>query len=482
LRDGLFASLSDHLDPRLGVCEAFRPYATDPVGFVREVLGADPWHRQEAILRALATEPRVTVRSGHGVGKTFTAACAALWFLHCHSPCLVLTTAPTQRQVRKLLWGEINVLWRKSRTPLPGRCLTTEASAGLEQHAYGFTADNPEGAAGAHSPHVLCILDEASGIAAQLLETLHGALTSAHTVMLMIGNPTRPSGPFYDSHRSPEWNKFKLSCLDTPNLLAPSDAPPPCPWLTTAGWVESRKREWGEDSIPYMVRVLGDFPPAGDTTLFSLADLEATLEVETDQRQPIVLGVDVARFGDCETVVAVRHGNQLSEVQSWQGLDTVQSKGRVLDIVDRVHPSQIVVDTVGLGAGLFDELRACFAGDPALLPEHRRRVELVSFVSGSRPLDPVHHASRRDEAYWRLSELIRTRTLRFAAEFPRLVAQLTELTYSYTAASKIHVETKDDLRRRGVSSPDHADAVCLAFSQAKAPFHRPTARGSVRPT
>lgn len=466
----------NHADPR------FLRYAADPVGFVRDCLGEDPWARQEEILRALAEHPQVTVRSGHGVGKTFTAACAALWFLHCHAPSLVLTTAPTKRQVESLLWGEINVLWKKAKTRLPGRCLKTKAEAGPEQRAEGFTADSQEGAAGYHAPHVLIIIDEASGIPPTLLETLQGALTSAHCVILMIGNPTRPSGPFFDSHRLNTWHKFRLSCLDSPNFAAQDGEPPPFPALVTREWVEKRRQEWGETSTAFRVRVLGEFPEAGDTTLFTLADLEAALDVDSSSPTPRVLGVDVARFGECETAVAVRIGNELVDLVAWQGADLVASAGRVLALIDEHHPEQVIVDTVGLGAGLFDHLKAALAGDPAALPEHRRRIQVLPFVSQTRALDALHFHSRRDEAYWRLSQLIKDKTVRFSREFSTLTGQLTSLNYRYTTGGQVAIESKDDLRRRGIASPDHADALALAFSQAAPAFHRPQARGHVRGT
>src|SRR5207253_6893845 len=116
-------------------------YHRDPVRFVREVLGSELWSRQAEILEAVRDHPQVTVRSGHGVGKTFVAACAALWWLYSHRPSLVLTTAPTARQVEHLLWGEIGRLCARARHPLPGRCLQARLEASMDQAAIGLTTN-----------------------------------------------------------------------------------------------------------------------------------------------------------------------------------------------------------------------------------------------------------------------------------------------------------------------------------------------------
>src|SRR5438105_6336287 len=143
----------------------FAPYAADPVAFVREVLGQTPWSRQAEIMRAVAAEPQTTVRSSHGVGKTWVAAALALWWVYTRRPSLVLTTAPTARQVEGLLWAEINRLLRRAGQaqgrPLPGRCLQTKLDVRPEQQALGLTTNEPERFAGWHSEHLLVIVDEA---------------------------------------------------------------------------------------------------------------------------------------------------------------------------------------------------------------------------------------------------------------------------------------------------------------------------------
>src|SRR5438132_9604540 len=244
-----------------------RRYAQDPVGFAEQVLGVTPWQRQREALQALVEHPRVTIRSSHGVGKTWLASAALLWWLYSHQPSLVLSTAPTARQVESLLWAEVNRLWRRAALSLPGRCLLTKLEAGIDQTALGLTTTEPERFAGWHSENILVIVDEASGVPDPLFEVIQGTLTTAHARLLLIGNPTRMDGYFAESHRRAGWHKLKISAFDTPNFrdegpgmrdeevpgisassLIPHPSSLPCPWLVTPQWVEDRKAEWGEES------------------------------------------------------------------------------------------------------------------------------------------------------------------------------------------------------------------------------------------
>lgn len=539
-----------------GAGNDFRRYSEDPLGFVRDVLGQQCWAKQEEILLALRDHPQVTVRSSHGVGKTFTAAVALLWWVYSHRPSLVLSTAPTARQVEALLWREVNRLFARAKRSLPGRCLQTRLHASLDQQALGLTTNEPEKFAGWHSSHLLVIVDEASGVPEPIFEVIQGTLTSAHCRLLLIGNPTQASGYFHQSHQSPGWQKLRISAYDTPNFqeapgskllaLRPTEQPReaksqelrahpyPCPWLVTPEWVEARKQEWGEDSTPFRVRVLGEFPRQSADTLFALEWIEAAearsfhprmntnrhewegeqaqeqrtsdsgsaeLQVEATRQSvarssspdscsfvsirgsiadEVVLGVDVARFGDCETVVAGRRGETLLFLESWQGADLMQSCGRVVQLCGEWRPGRVVVDAVGLGAGVVDRLRELKAEGLSAL----QGTTVVAFESGGRAARPEQYVSRRDEAYLALRDRFRDSQIALAVRSGPLTGQLCALKYGFTSRGQIKVESKDELRRRGLSSPDHADAVALAFSPEPAParpLFLPTALGGTRP-
>jgi hypothetical protein len=508
--------MPDHRPPTTDPEGAFLRYAGDPLAFVREVLGEVPWAAQQRVLLAVRDHPRTTVRSGHGVGKTWVAACTALWWVYSHRPSLVLSTAPTARQVESLLWAEINRLWKRAKLPLPGRCLHTKLEASLDQTGIGLTTTEPERFAGWHCRSLLVIVDEASGVPDRLFEVIQGTLTSAHCRLLLIGNPTRSSGCFWNSHHKGDWHRLKISAFDTPNFrvsdeqratsdesesesdrtssLVTRHSSLPCPWLVTPEWVEARRKEWGEDSDPFRVRVLGEFPRSSSDALIRLEWVEAAERRSDEQRVtsdeaatdsslvtrhsslPIVLGIDVARYGDCETVVALRRGCLVAAIWAWHGADLMHTCGRILELAREHAPARIVVDAVGMGAGLFDRLLE-IQREGRELPG----CELVAFQSGTPPWDPEKHYSRRDEAYMALRDRLRDGDIAMASHWSALVGQLCSLKYGFTSRGQLKIESKDDRRRRGEPSPDWADAVALAFAPMSGPFALPIAAGSLRP-
>src|SRR6266852_7107296 len=144
--------------PSLGLTQ----YQTDPVAFAQQILRVEPWERQQAIMRSVAANRRTTVRSCHNSGKTFAAACLTQWFLHCFNPSLVITTATTDRQVKLQLWGEIRQQHLKA--SLPGTLRMQQLVVSPMQQPLGFTTSEAEKFQGWHSPHILIIVDEASGV------------------------------------------------------------------------------------------------------------------------------------------------------------------------------------------------------------------------------------------------------------------------------------------------------------------------------
>ena len=175
--------------------EAYHGYSPDPVGFVRDVLGLDPWRKQVEILEAVRDHSRVTVRACHGVGKTFIAAGTGLWWLLAFPNAVVVTTAPTGRQVKELLWREIRRMHRKSRQVLPGDVRETSVKVSDDVYALGFSTDESDRFQGFHSRHLLIIVDEASGLPESIYESIDGCLTTIGSHLLLIGNPLRIGDP-----------------------------------------------------------------------------------------------------------------------------------------------------------------------------------------------------------------------------------------------------------------------------------------------
>ncbi len=249
----------------------------DPVEFAQDVLGVTLWTKQEEALRALMRERRVAVKSGNGLGKDFTAAVAALWYLYGHNPGIVLSTAPTFRQVRHVLWRQIRALWRRAAKKLGGRMLDTRWELGPERYALGLSADEAERFQGFHSENMLVVVDEAEGVEEEIYEAVEAVMTSGNVRLLLIGNPTTSSGAFYRAFND-ELGMYKtitISALESPNVVKGEVE---IRGLTTAEWVEERRAMWGEESDLYRARVLGEFPRREVNALIAMEDIVSAIE------------------------------------------------------------------------------------------------------------------------------------------------------------------------------------------------------------
>ena len=235
-----------------------------PALFAKDVLDVRLWWKQKEVLEALAVNRRVAVKSGNGLGKGFCASVAVLWFLHSHDPAIVLSTAPTFRQVRHVLWRQIRRLYRPAAEALGGRMLDTRWELADDRYAMGLSAESADQFQGFHSDNMLIVVDEAEGVSDEIYEGIEAVMTSSEPRLLLIGNPTTVSGAFrrafYEERKL--YCPITISALDSPNVRDHKDKKP-WPGLTTAQWVDERKETWGEDNPIYRARVLGRVPRPG---------------------------------------------------------------------------------------------------------------------------------------------------------------------------------------------------------------------------
>ncbi|MXZ91632.1 MAG: hypothetical protein F4Z05_09185, partial [Chloroflexi bacterium] len=261
----------------------------NPVEFAREVLGVTLWSKQEEVLRAVMAERRVAVKSGNGLGKDFTAAVALLWYLHAHNPGIVLSTAPTFRQVRHVLWRQIRALHRRAVQDLGGRMLDTRWELADDRYGLGLSADEAERFQGFHGKNMLVVVDEAEGIEDEIYEAIDAVMTSENVKLLLIGNPTRPEGPFYRAFHDEKgiYRPITISAWESPNLVEGEEN---IAGLTTAEWVEERRAIWGENSDAYRARVLGEFPRLGEDVLIAKDDIDEAVEEEGPVAPPLDSG------------------------------------------------------------------------------------------------------------------------------------------------------------------------------------------------
>jgi hypothetical protein len=437
-----------------------RRYARNPLLFCRETLGGDrPWSRQAEVLMALKDYPRVAVRSGHGVGKTWLAARAALWFLYSHPHSIVLTTAPTHRQVRSILWAELRRQHRTARISLGGSLTETRLTLDDDWFALGLSTDEPDRFQGYHSEHLLLIFDEAPGVPEPIYEAARGVLTSAHSRVLLIGNPTVPSGPFYEAFRSPEWRALHIPCTACPNVVSGEIV---YPRLVSAEWVEAQAREWGRESPAFRSRVLGEFPEESESRLVPLAWIHAAQERRPGETTGLALrmGVDVARYGADRTAIVIADDFAVREMHAWSGLSTMETAGRVLALAreKEIPAERIAVDDTGVGGGVTDRLR-------------EQGWNVIAVQAAGSP-DSRNFANRRSELYWRLREALNPdgdTPLSLPDRHAALAEELSAIGYGFSSSGKIIIEGKDALRSRLGRSPDLADALALTFAVSTAP-------------
>jgi hypothetical protein len=444
-----FLVAADLLDPRPDL------YVTDPVAWVEDRLQETLWSKQREIAESVVDNRYTAVQSCHGPGKSFTASRLASWWLETHPPgeAFVVSTAPSFNQVRGILWREIGRAHRRG--GLVGRVNQTEWLIGPELVGMGRKPQDYDQDAfqGIHARYVLVILDEACGIPKNLWDAVDTLVTNDDSRVLAIGNPDDPTSHFAEVCKPGSgWKHFKISAFDTPNFTG-EDVPEALrQLLVSKTWVEERKKRWGEGSPLYVAKVLGEFPEAGSDALIPLAWIERARERELRMTDPIELGVDIARFGDDETVIAARWGPVARALEAAHKQDTMTTAGRVVRALKQVGAAVAKVDVIGIGAGVVDRLA-----------ELRRPV--LGLNSGAEAADREQFANARTEWYWGLRDRFEQEDVDLDPGDEDLAAQLAGLKYKITSRGQVQVETKKEARARGLPSPDRADAVMLAFAR-----------------
>lgn len=427
----------------------------DPGWWIQNVLGSPLWEKQIEIAESVRDFERTAVRSCHGIGKSYIAARIAIWFLQTHKNSIVVTTAPTYRQVAKITWQELRSAHKASRIQLPGSLLETECKVADKWFAIGFTATDPDHFQGVHADHVLIILEEAAGILSDIWLAVDGCLTGAHCRLLSIGNPTDGSGDFAKEFRSPGVNKIRVDAFSTPNFQGKGIV---IPGLITPAWVEDKRKRWGEDSPMYQSRVMAEFPTLGDRCVFPLGLLERAVAYEAEHASYInQLGVDVARFGVDETIFMHRLGQKLRLQLATSKQSTMETVGNIIRMCDELGVHSVRIDDTGVGGGVTDRLRE-------LKAEGRlSNVKVHAINNGSAPSDKDHYINTRAQLAWCLRTSLEAREVDLDAD-EDLQAQLSNVQYKITSQGKIQLESKEESKRKGQPSPDRADAAVLAWA------------------
>ena len=433
--------------------EFVEAYHDDPVRFVEEMLGATPFDYQAEFLREVASPTRrLSVRSGHGTGKSTTASWAMLWFLLLRYPCKVVVTAPTSGQLFDAMFAElkrwVNELPKELQELLNVKSDRVELVAAPAEAFISCRTARAENAsealAGVHSDNVLLVIDEASGVPESVFEASAGSMSSFNATTIMLSNPTRSSGTFFESHNrmKSSWWTQQWSCQDSP--------------LVAQEFIDEMRNRYGEQSSAFLVRVLGDFPLTDDDTIipYHLVEAAQNRDIEVADETTEVWGLDVSRFGSDATALCKRQGPVVTELRAWRGLDLMQTTGRVVAEFEALPPSrqptEILVDSIGLGAGIVDRLTEL--GLPV------RGVNVAESPSMGDT-----YMNLRSELWFKCKGWLEDRSCKLPKD-DQLLAELTAIRYSFTSSGKMKAESKDEMRKRGLGSPDLADALCLTMA------------------
>lgn len=443
----------------------------NPISFIEDRCKERLWSKQKEISMSVVVNRRTAVHSCHETGKSFLAARIAAWWLCAHKAgeAFVVSSAPTGRQVRTILWREIGRIHAKA--GLPGRTNQTEwmmeMPAGNEEIvAFGMKPDDmsPTAFQGIHAKYVLVIFDEACGIAAALWDAADSLVANDFSRMLAIGNPDDPETEFGDICKPGSgWNVIGIGYHDTPNFTGETVDPELRHLLIGPIWVEEKKRKWGEDNPLYISKVLGRFPETTIDGLIPLRWIRQAQERDLKPGSPNELGVDIGGGGD-PNIIAQRRGGHVRIIRRDVEPDTMRTVGHIAKALRDTGADCAKIDVIGIGRGVCDrgkELGKPFI--PVNVSERplQRKASREEKRIGRRP--DQEFANLKAEGYWNLRTHFQEGTIDIDATDDDLAAQLAALKYDQNSRGETIIVKKKELKEDIGRSPDEAEAVMLAF-------------------
>lgn len=437
-----------------------------PADWLTRRTGERTYARQREVMESVWRNRRTAVPSSFDTGKSFSASRLACWWIDTHPPgdAIVVSTATSFPQVRGIVWQEIKRA--HAAAGLLGTVNQTEWW--IDGRLVGFGRRppdwSPDAFTGIHRPYVLVVIDEASGVPRSIYEAAEGLITNEDSRILAIGNPWAGDSYFAEiCGPTSNWNVIQISAFDTPAYTGEEMSDIAMRSLVSTTWVEEMRSSYGEDSAVWQTKVLGRFPDESDDQLLPLAWVQRAIDHDDSVAKTLinhpVIAVDVARYGEDETVVGARWGHHFEVVATWRKKPVTYTAGAVKRLAIELRSRDVRVDDDGVGGGVTDILR-------------EEGISVQALRGGLTPRDPSAYVNARSEWYWQA----RLRLQAGEADLPDdrdLLAQLTSIHYSLDRKGRIAVESKDDMRKRGVKSPDRAD--CWIYAYATGAGHAPVA-------
>ncbi len=483
--------------------EAILFYADEPVYFVEDIIRAKPDLNQRDILLSLRDNPMTSVRSGHGIGKSAVEAWSVIWFMVTRPFPKIPCTAPTEHQLMDVLWAEISK-WMRGNPALREELVWTKEKLYMKGHqeewfAVPRTATNPEALQGFHAEHILYIIDEASGVPDKVFEPVLGAMTGEDARLLMMGNPTRLTGFFYDSHHKArgEYNAMHIDGRSSAHV--------------SRVFVDKIIKMFGEDSDVFRVRVAGQFPRSTPDSLIAMEWCEGAAKAcppASAHGERLDIGIDVARYGDDNSVLYPLMDKARSmPYELYRHNRTTEIAGYAVRMIkhyaveERVNTIRVKVDCDGLGVGVYDNLydiapqiidevyqerlgrarkdsgyTACWSGveggtGEAGIPQLDLGILECHFGGAGGKADeddPVEYSNSSGLMWGRVRQYLKDGRLQLPDD-DTLFVQLSNRRYRVNKDGKLELERKEDMKKRGLSSPDIADALAMALYDPEEP-------------
>jgi hypothetical protein len=419
--------------------------------------GPDKWQLEQLtrVSEEFKNDPETTIReavaSGHGIGKGTETAWIILWAMSTRPHLNGVITANTTTQLNTKTWREL-ALWHKRAINRHWFQWTATKFFHVDHPETWFcaaipnTEHNSEAFAGLHAQHVLLIFDEASAIPDVIWEVSEGAMTTPRAMWFVFGNPTRNTGRFRNCFA--EDRRWHTSQIDSRTCK-----------MTNKKEIKEWEEAYGEDSDFFRVRVKGQFPRAGTMQFVSSESVDlarySDMPMEAYAGQPVVIGVDVARYGEDKTVISVRQGRKLHPQMKFRELNTMEVAAIVGGVINTYKKTGLLaavfVDEVGIGAGVVDRLR-------------QLGYEVIGVNGGLKPIDDKTYYNKRAEMWGRMRNWLRD-----GADIPiddsELRTSLIGVEYGFDEKERIRLERKQDMKKRGMPSPDEADSLSVTFAE-----------------
>lgn len=480
---------------RLGV------YKDDPVLWAKEVLGVHLWSKQREIAYSVRDNKRTTVRSSNGVGKTYTAAILAAWWIAVHydeepDQTIVVTTAPSFPQITTNLFPEIRMNLTASRKeeyddgtpkgdfyqPLPGNITSSGNKAEWRDQHGNILALGRKPAegdvittfAGIHRKNVLFIMDEAGGVSPDMFVSAERLTTNKNAKLLSIGNPDRRGSQFYKTFYDPDeanrWHQIHISAYDSPTFTDE-----PCPeelleYMPDPDWVKSNMRAWGGAEDPRAkIAILGEFPDEDESVFFSETALNNAENTEIEPNGATILGVDLAMQGLDRSVVYSNRGGHIRLVESWGKASAAENAHKVLQAIKQTGADYVNIDSGGIGTPIIERVLELNNSEE----EYQLEFHLTMMNSSETSDDPKRWYNKRAQWYDKLREgmVLSKVDLEYhsgdGSRHGSLRKQFTDINYKIqetgNRANSILMESKRDMKARVGYSPDDIDAIVYSY-------------------